>query len=451
MIGKRIKQISLLTIALVVAAGSINLSSSVFATVPGTNQLVSVRSTGGNPNNSSNRNHISANGKVVVFDSLATNILPTGGKGIFTRNLASGTIERINVSTSGVVDDGGVNTISGSISATGRYVVMSSYASNLIDGSTTPTTYPQLYVRDTAAATTVLASQTSSGVLSNGSDTSVQGISSDGRFMLFLSNATNLHVDATDGLKHVYMLDRNDSSLTVLDRKTDGSIGASFVSTYASMSCDGSIIAFDYGSNLIVGDTNSNHTDVYLLDRRGSTDKLSNLTKFANTSVRTPSVSCNGDFIGVTSRAVNLDTSHTVTSGYIRPYIYDRVNDTYNLAAVTPAGVGINSAICGTIDGGQLCIRPSDIGVGVFVTDNSSLTGTSGKQVYIRDIYAGTTELVSRDSGGTPSNGSYGGSSNGNFHGISADGTIVSYSSDATNLAGGHATWQDVFTSLTGY
>lgn len=430
----------LLTVALT-AATLTSIGEPALATVPGTNEIVSKTYTGGLGNNGSNTAIISPDGRTVVFKSSATNILASGGAGIFSRDLATGNISRISTSTSGSISDNPSSTIPTEVSATGRYVMFISRASNLIDGSPTSTTYSQVYLRDTKDSTTELISQSLSGVLSNGSVNYSVGVSSDGRFVSYYSNATNIHADATDGKAHLYMLDRVDNTLTLLDRKTDGTLGSSnFLS--ADMSCDGAIIVFEYGSNLIVGDTYSGHVDVYVLDRRGVEEKLTNLTKSANAAVQGPTISCNGDFIGMDTRANNLDPTISVTSGYRRPHAYDRVNESFHYLAVTTGGSSISSNVC--VDYG--CTRISDGGLAVFKANSSALTGVSGDQVYIRDIYTATTQLLSIDAAGNHGNASHYGAR------ITAAGTMVAYESNSTNLVAGDTNNEtDAFTSLTGY
>lgn len=443
----KLKSLLMFLVASVLIYGAVAIGPNVSAIVPGVNTRVSLTSTGNQINNYlSSRGMISANGKVVVFRSSGTNVLPSGGAGVFVRELATGSIKRVNESSQGVIDNGGDRTNPTAISANGRYILFDSPATNLIDGVTLSGN-SRTYLRDVKNSTTELVARSPSGAISNGTMNYGSEVSSDGRFVLFMSNATNLHPDATDGIIHLYLLDRHENNIEVIDRKSDGSLSTYTYTMSASMSCDGSIIAFSSSSNFIIGAPSSNHTDVYLLDRRGEVDKLTNLTGFASHAAAGPKVSCNGDYIGFTSAANNIDPTFTLaTTGWYRPYIYDRVNNSYHLQSVTATGSGVNSHICGSTLPSSPCVYPSDTGLGVFSVDNSSLTGASGRQVYIRDIYAGTTELVTRDSGGTAGNGSS------EVGGVSADGTMIIITSNASNLISGDTnSQQDIFTSLTGY
>lgn len=450
---KNLKRAGIIFTAIFVTLGLLNLENLAMAVVPGINERVSLRSTGGQAVNGGNGNYISANGKVVVFNSSTTNILPSGGKGIFARTLANGSIVRVNMSTAGVVSNDPYYTSMEKISATGRYIIFRSAATNLIDGTTVPASpsQQQLYLRDTVASTTTLISQNLAGVMSNGYWNESLGVSSDGRFISFLSDATNLHADATDGKSHLYMLDQVDNTISVLDRKPDGTVGTatSAWSPNGEMSCDGSFIVFQYpGGSLVPGDTTTG-VRVVLLDRRGDTNKFTNVTGTgSNQYANSPTISCNGDYIGFRSVAVDLDPSVSPSYYYNkwRPYIYDRVNNTYHFAAITTSGIPTNEPICGNSSQSGPCIEVSDTGIGSFAANDSSLTGVSGMQAYIRDVNSGTTQLLSRDSAGAAGNGDSG------MAGLSADGRLAAYGSGASNLVAGDTNGMyDMFVSQTGY
>lgn len=431
------------------AVGLLLLNYPVSALVPGTNQKVTFTSSGAQTNGSSTNPIMSADGRTVVYDSYAWNTLPTGiHEGVLARNLETSTTTLVSVSSGGIP----ANDISTTerVSANGRYILFKSLATNLIDGTTLSVSgsNPQLYLRDMATSTTTLISQSSSGVIADGGTMIALGVSSDGRFVAFTTNSSTLHPDVTTKSPHLYMLDRSDGNLTILDRKTDGSLGSTVAAPAGSMSCDGSMIVFGYGNSLISGQPSSGHSDIYLLDRRGESDKLTNITQSANYGSEAPSISCNGDYIGFRSLASNLDS--TVSVSYIynawRPYIYDRVANVYHFAALTNTGVATNAPICGTFSGSATpCILLSDEGLGVFAASDLTLTGVSGKHIYLHNIYSDFTQLVPKNSSGTIENGTSIGPA------IDASGTKAVYESSATNLVPSDTNgWNDIFVSLTG-
>lgn len=418
-----------------------------YATVPGTNTLVSAKTSGGSAASASAKSYISDNGKFVLFSSSSYQVVSsdTNNKSdVFVRNLASNTSTRVSLTDTG----GQINsdTSGSAISETGRYIIFRSNASNLISGVTVPTTYYQLYLRDTVANTTTLLSQTSSGTIAN-AEIFGQDISADGRFVLFTSAATNLGPSITNTGLNVYMLDRSDGSFTVLNYKYDGTLpdtGFSNLAT-AQMSCDGSLIAFKVSAVLTT--TSSSHLDVYFMDRRAG-NKLTNLTAWTNGAAGSPNISCNGDYISFASSAYNIDAAFTSNpSSQHRGYVYDRINNTYTLVDKTSAGVPSASPASCNVNADP-CVQISDTGIAAFASSSSDLSsfGATYKEIYVRNLETGVTELLSQGSGSAGNLAS-------DYPSISSSGRIVSYGSSATNLvsATDSNNDMDVFTSLTGY
>ena len=112
-----------------------------------------------------------------------------------------------------------------------------------------------VYVRDRPAGTTRRVSVGSDGA--EGDDNSTApAISADGRFVAFLSDASNLVPDDTNGVNDVFVLDRR---LGTIRRLSIGEAGAQSndYSDHPALSADGRVVAFRSGaSNLVPGDTN---------------------------------------------------------------------------------------------------------------------------------------------------------------------------------------------------
>lgn len=424
------------------------------ATVPGNNTLVSVNSSGtatGNVGTVLTGGEISANGKFYTFSTSATDIISTptyGNYTVYVRNLDTGSVSQVSLSTSSVQPNG--NSSFGSISETGRYVVFTSSASNLIDGQTNSSSYPQLYLRDTKTNTTSLLSKNSSGTLAN-SYVKADGVSADGRFVLFESDATNLGPTVTNtGTYNVYMLDRSDGSFTILNYKYDSTLpNHSGTFTDARMSCDGSLVVFRDSAQLT--STNTGHQDVYLLDRRAG-NTLTDVTVSANSSSGAPNISCNGDYISFSSLSTNLDSTVSSMSAYYHAYAYDRINDEFTLLEKDSSGVpaGYTNSCDYQTRSVSHCVQVSDNGIAAFVSSASGLDSAAAGgygEIYIHNLQTGTVELLSRDSGGAEANNT---SANPT---VSADGKKVGYGSNATNLVTQSDTngFADSFVSQTGY
>ncbi|MGH2925144.1 MAG: TolB family protein [Solirubrobacterales bacterium] len=160
---------------------------------------------------------VSPNGRMVAFESDSSN-LPGGLGGdsqAYIRNLNKH--KTILVSRNSAGDPGDDTSGDVSPSANGRFVAFESYATNL-PGSLGPT-YEQVYLRDRKNGKTTLISKTSGGDPATGGYSENASVSSNGRFVLFESEASNLPGATGDYL--VYLRDRK-TQKTQLVSKTNG-------------------------------------------------------------------------------------------------------------------------------------------------------------------------------------------------------------------------------------
>jgi hypothetical protein len=122
---------------------------------------------------------MSANGQYVVFYSFADNLYPgsvlNAASGVYVRELAQGVTEREDVAADGTPANG--SSYFGAISGDGRYVAFISTATNLVSG----VSGTQLYLRDRKTSHTILISVSGDGSPANGNISS-ESISADGRY-----------------------------------------------------------------------------------------------------------------------------------------------------------------------------------------------------------------------------------------------------------------------------
>lgn len=145
---------------------------------------------------------MSADGRFVAFWSDADNLVPgdTGGTDIFVRDLQGGTISRVSVDSSGA--EANAYSLGPSISRDGRFVAFESWASNLVPGDTAG--HYDIFVHDRRTGTTTRASVDSSGGEAN-EGSAYCAISGDGRFVVFLSGASNLAPGDTNGKNDTFV------------------------------------------------------------------------------------------------------------------------------------------------------------------------------------------------------------------------------------------------------
>ena len=158
--------------------------------------------TGGNGNDPS----ISSDGRYISFESSASNLVPgdtNGNTDVFVYDRIMHTIERVSVTDAG--NQGNNESEHPSISADGRYVAFASYASNLVPGDTNGIS--DVFVYDRSTHTVQLISVNDAG--RQGNSFSEDPSISDGHYVTFTSNATNLVAGDDHGQRQIFVYDRD--------------------------------------------------------------------------------------------------------------------------------------------------------------------------------------------------------------------------------------------------
>src|SRR5437773_163044 len=166
---------------------------------------VSADSAGTQGNDSSFSPSLSADGRSVTFASVASNLVPgdtNGVRDIFVRDLKTGQAVRGSVDSAGT--QGNDSSFSPSLSADGQLVAFASVASNLVPGDTNGVR--DTFVHDLTTRQTVRVSADSAGTQGNGSSFS-PSLSADGQLVAFASDATNLVPGDTNGVKDIFVRD----------------------------------------------------------------------------------------------------------------------------------------------------------------------------------------------------------------------------------------------------
>jgi len=240
---------------------------------------------GGSADDSSLRPDISADGHYVAFVSDATNLVPgatdaNGERDVYRFDRVTSTTQRVSVSTTG--GDGNGASTRPAISADGRYVVFQSTASNLISDDTNHQT--DVFRRDMVTGTTIRVSVSATGAPLSAASTR-GAVNADGRYVAFASNDTLVVPDDHNHARDVFLRDVVASTTTRVSVASDGSDGlgctppppptaiplakrsqpsAADLSTRPSLSADGHAVLFVSSfCNLVPNDT-SNLNEVFV-------------------------------------------------------------------------------------------------------------------------------------------------------------------------------------------
>jgi hypothetical protein len=306
---------------------------------------------------------VSADGRYVAFVSRATNLVPGDTNvslDVFVRDRQSGTTECASVDSAGVQGNGSSG--DPSITPDGRYVVFGSVATNLVAGDTNG--LGDAFVHDRQNSTTERVSVDSAGVQGN-DNSGGPSITPDGRYVAFLSAATNLVPADTNLSADVFLHDRQLGTTERVSVDSNGAEGNGN-SYLPALSADGRYVAFSsFAHNLVPGDTNT-FLDVFTRDRQlGTTERDSVDSAGAQGDNHSGnyivSISADGLLVFFNSSATNLVAGDT--NGFFDVFARDR-NATGLSSLCDPGVSGVIACPCQN--------PPAGSGRGC---DNSSSTG----------------------------------------------------------------------------
>ena len=254
---------------------------------------------------------ISADGTTIVFESLATNLIESGDANgssadILMVRVSGGVVTRVNVASDGSQPVAG-HSVTPAVSADGRYVAFMSTADLLCPGGQPCDAaprgrkrVPEIYRRDTADGVTSRVSRSSIGADPNG-PSSWPAISGDGRYVAFVSDATNLARGDRNARTDVFLHDTSTGTTELVSRRPDGR-AANGASSLPAISGDGQTIAFQsLASDLVCTKDCASLLDINLLSDLFVHDRLSGTTVRASVE--------GGSGWMASSRAPSLDTS----------------------------------------------------------------------------------------------------------------------------------------------
>lgn len=374
---------------------------------------------------------ISANGRYIAFVSLASDLVPDDTNGVrdaFVRDTWAGTTTRISVSSTGEQANRLVHDNGLSITPNGRYVTFVSIATNLVPGDTNGTW--DVFVRDMRTNTTSRVSVATDGTQGNG-NSGLQGasISADGRYVTFESVASTFVPNDPIGTSDIFVHDRRSGSTTRVSVATDGT-PANSISSDPVISGNGRYVAFNsFASNLVPNDTNGDY-DIFLRDRWAGTTTRASLSytggQANGRSLSRLAMTPSGRYLAFTSEASNLVP-----------------DDTNNLedGFVRDLRTGTNSRVSVSSTGAQ-ADRETFFGMSIspdgryvaFFTDATNLVPDDTNNVwdvFLRDRWAATTTRVSVGPNGEQANGANAPVT------VSAEAAFIAFGTRATNLSPG--------------
>jgi Tol biopolymer transport system component len=398
----------------------------------GTTELISIGLHGVSTSSGADQLALSADGRFVAFRSRASSLVvgdgPVSTSDLFLRDRQSGTTERVNVGPDAVQSKGDVG-FEPALSADGRFVAFGSPdVSKLVAGDTNG--QADIFVRDRQSATTERVNLGPGGAQANGYSSGAE-LSADGRFVAFVSEASNLVAGDTNGRYDIFVRDRQSGTTERVSvgpggAQADGTLGGG---SRPVISADGRFVAFySDASNLVAGDTNGRN-DVFVHDRQSRTTERVSIGPDGAQAIGDsydPAISADGRFVAFRSWAYNLvdgDSNGLDFDVFVR----DRQRATTERVSVGPDG----SEAIG--DSHQPALSADGRFVAFYSNASNLVPGDTNLRtdIFVRDRQSGATERVSLGFDGAQANSSSYGPA------LSADGRVVAFRSEASNLVAG--------------
>lgn len=277
-----------------------------------TTRLISKASDGTQGNNSSQFAAISNDGQLIAFSSSASNLVANDTNNaldVFLYDRKTSKTKRLSVSSAGGQAETGISNGIVGISGNGQYVVFSSFSNDLAADDTVS---DDVFLRDVKSGTTTWVSRP---VRQTGFDgqSRYPSISNDGRYIAFQSGSSKLVADDTDDVNSdIFVYDRVTKKSAKITRNADGN------SLLPAISANGRFVGFiSQASNLVENDTNGTW-DTFVYDRQADTTTRINMTPEGLQSTGDsllalfrPDLSADGRFIGFESAAKDLTVDDT--------------------------------------------------------------------------------------------------------------------------------------------
>ena len=322
--------------------------------------------------------------------------MPLTSDFIWSFSIASSTV-LVSTDANGVVRNNA--STSSDIDAEGRYVVFVSVA-NLTAINTNGV--EQVYRKDTLTGAIRMVSTDSSDQLAANNTCSSPVVSSTGRYIAFASPATNLDSLPNQGTTQIYLKDMQTGDIEMISTSSINPTGGNDLSQFPAISDDGQFVVFQSAASDLVANDINGVVDIFLFDSQSGV--IERVTVDAGAGEPSgdsglPDVSDDGRYVVFQSRATNLGNCNTVTSDI---FVRDRQTSTYTCISQAGGGGNANNeSITPAISGDGSKVVFTSTASNLVAGDINGLN-----DIFIRDSAAATaTALVSVSSTGAQANG----------------------------------------------
>ena len=377
---------------------------------------------------------LSADGRYALFASSAENLVTNWNNGpvsgllprpmnVFLRDRTTATTVLISVSPDGTAGNG--DSFPSAISTDGQYALFESAASNLVSGDTN--NVADVFLRDLASGVTILISTDTNGVAGNGNSRS-PAMTPDARYIAFVSAASNLVAQDSNGIPDIFVRDRLASTTTPasVGATSTGSFTLPSSSESPDITPDGRFVAFfSTATNLLPGVTAAGQVFVR--------DLISGTTTWASTNAHALFQSVFG-----TTNEIACNQRISADGNYVAfEACTNSVNDSYAPGLILRYSLQSGLTDLVFTNANVPLMRFEDINTldmtsdGRFIAFVANTNGGFGSAtaIYLWDAQSGSSLLISQNlSGGVSANDSC------NWPRLDGTGRFVAFTAIASNL-----------------
>lgn len=413
-------------------------------------------------------------GRFLLFGSTAPGLVPgdqNNASDVFVRDTASGLTELISERSSAIpmsTSLGSSSAGANALSEDSRWLVFTSQARDTAPNDSN--FQPDVFVRDLLAGGTRLISANSLGTGSGNGPSRDPVLSRNGRFVAFVSTASDLAQNDSNRSDDVLLRDLQTSRTFLVSASSSSAAGNSRAPT---LSADGQFVAFQSSATNLVSNDSNLQPDIFLYDLSQERCSLVSVNSTGQSAANGPSesplITPDGRKVLFQSRASNLTSPSSGGIGY-RLYLRDLDAKTTQLISPPssrPNRTALASNVVLSHDGQSVafaiespssiylrafsettnrlvctnCFAPALSADGRFAAYQKQNSPSDPRDLFIKDLKANLEILVSANPNGLPAN-----AGDRSPPAISPDGRFVLFKSRSSRLLPGDTNeWSDIF------
>lgn len=370
-----------------------------------------------------------------------------------TLSIESAVAQEFELSTQSVVASGSSTanaaSTTHSVSSDGRWVLIGSTATNLVTGQSDTSNSADVFLRDRTTGTTILVSRAAGTTTTTANGESFpRAVSDDGRYVVFLTLATNLVAGVTDNNSayDIYLFDRQNGTNRLVSHAAASTLQTGNASSFAfdptAIDATGVVVVFhSYATDLVAGlqDTNGD-ADIFLFDTSTNTRTLvsrsaSNPASTSTNSSLPMQISPGGRYVLFISSASDLVAGVTDTNGTFDAFLFDRQSSTSEL--LSSAAGQPNQAANSQLNNAVMSLDARWVVMNTRATNMiaNQVDGVGTDDVFLLDRSTGSRRLLSGVNGSQIT--TMGALQTVTPRQLSADGRFFVISTQGTNLVAG--------------